>query len=316
MTAFNRRAALVGALGIAGAALLPNSAGADVWRWADTSRGRPFSKDPSVIRFGDKYFMYYSVPPKDGDTRWGQAVATSGDLHNWKRVRDIGLSICAGDAIVLNDKVHLFYQTYGGGVRDSICHATGDGINFTISRTPIFRPTGSWNNGRAIDAEARIIGQELFIYWATRDPSGTIQMIGAHSTPLTEPWVWRQRSVNGPMLKPMYPWEGRCIEAATIQKLGSTYVMFYAGNYNNKPQQIGVAYSTDGSTWKRKSDAPFLRNGAAGSWNSCESGHPGIFFNPTDGKTWLFYQGNNDMGKTWWISKRQILWDGHVPRLA
>ena len=88
-------------------------------------------------------------------------------------------------AIVLDGKVHLFYQTYGNGTKDTICHTTSDdGIHFDrTTDTPIFRPAGSWNCGRAIDAEARVIGDELFMYWATRDPTFKIQMLGVHSAP-------------------------------------------------------------------------------------------------------------------------------------
>ena len=58
-------------------------------------------------------------------------------------------------AIVLEGKVHLFYQTYGNGKQDAICHAwSTDGLNFTRNpANPIFRPTGEWNCGRAIDAD-------------------------------------------------------------------------------------------------------------------------------------------------------------------
>jgi len=70
------------------------------------------------------------------------------------------------------------------------------------------------------------------------------------------------------------------------------------------------------------SDRPFLPNGKPGTWNSSESGHPGIFIDgsqpgdPRDGRTWLFFQGNNDNGRTWYISKRRITWNGYTPALA
>ena len=88
--------------------------------------------------------------------------------------------------------------------------------------------------------------------------------------------------------------------------------MFYAGGYNNEPQQIGVARSKDGVKWKRLSAKPFLPNGGSGSWNESESGHPGIF-SDKDGRTWLFYQGNNDKGKTWFLSKAEISWKKNGP---
>ena len=92
----------------------------------------------------------------------------------------------------------------------------------------------------------------------------------------------------------------------------SALYMFYAGGYNNAPQQIGCARSRDGVKWERRSPEPLLPNGPAGSWNSSESGHPGIF-QDNDGQTYLFYQGNNDNGRTWYLSCAKIEWRGDQP---
>ncbi|HET9647781.1 MAG TPA: hypothetical protein VFP34_06070 [Microlunatus sp.] len=197
-----RRRVLVGAVATLGVAatgsfvlahrpIEPGSQrGNETMRWADRSRGRPFSKDPSVVRFDHRYLMYFSVPPKQDDDRWGQAVAVSEDLLNWNKVGEIqprgyaaAGGLCAGGSIILGNRVHLFFQTYGRGPLDSICHATSpDGVTFEhFSDGPILRPTGGWNCGRAIDAEAHVIGDELFCYWATRDSAYKIQMLGVHS---------------------------------------------------------------------------------------------------------------------------------------
>ena len=90
--------------------------------------------------------------------------------------------------------------------------------------------------------------------------------------------------------------------------------MFYAGAYNNKPQQIGVARSSDGVEWQRIWDEPFVPVGEPDAWNASESGHPGVFVDE-DGRTYLFYQGNNDRGKTWYLSCLEIGWDGDVPQV-
>ena len=84
--------------------------------------------------------------------------------------------------------------------------------------------------------------------------------------------------------------------------------MFYAGAYNNAPQQIGVAISADAVHWKRLSDKPFLPVGAPGTWNGSESGHPGVFTDD-DGQAYLFYQGNRDKGTTWYLSCARIRWN-------
>ena len=90
--------------------------------------------------------------------------------------------------------------------------------------------------------------------------------------------------------------------------------MFYAGAYNNDPQQIGVAKSSDGLKWERLSNKPFLTNGDPGSWNYSESGHPHIF-QDDNGKTYLFFQGNNNRGKNWYISNIEVKWNAQGPYL-
>ena len=103
--------------------------------------GKPFAKDPTVVRFKGKYWMYFSLfsldPQKTGyDLYIG--VATSDDLTNWTSVGAI-TPLCEGDkkglgapcAKVWDGKVHLFYQSYGNGPKDAIYYATSeDGLHF------------------------------------------------------------------------------------------------------------------------------------------------------------------------------------------
>ena len=297
-------------------------------KFADPSRGHNFSKDPSVIFFGGQFLMYYSLPPW-GDKRendgWAIGIARSDDGENWTPIAQLlpaqdcdKKGLCAPGALILNKQVHLFYQTYGNGPKDAICHAVSDdGLNFVREPSnPIFHPTGDWNNGRAIDAEAFAHEDELFLYWATRDPKGEIQQIGVSSAPLNSDFArdkWKQLC-EAPILKPELPWEEKCIEAPTLIHKENRFWMFYAGAYNNAPQQIGVAVSDDGVRWQRVFTEPFLPNGKAGTWNSSESGHPGIFQAP-DGRVWLYFQGNDDHGKSWYLSRVEVVWKNGVPRL-
>ncbi len=297
--------------------------------FGDTTRiGAPFAKDPHVIKFGGRYLMYYSIPGKKAGNSWqgwGMGIAESKNLYDWKKIGEITPStdafeqkgICAPCALVIKGKVHLFYQTYGNGAKDAICHAYSiDGVNFTRNATnPIFRATGDWNCGRAIDAEVVKYKGQYFLYFATRDPKYQFQIMGVATAPGNSNFnreTWTQ-ACNAPVLKPEYKWEGGCTEGASIIKRNGKLYMFYAANYNNAPQQIGVAESTDGITWKKCFDQPFLANGKPGEWNQSESGHPHIFDN---GKTsFLFYQGNNDGGKTWLLSNLEVVWSKTGPKL-
>lgn len=294
--------------------------------FADTTRtGWPFSKDPHVIPFHGKYLMYYSVPPK-GNSGWGIGIAESTDLTQWKPIGSLSPAadyeakgMCAPGALVRNDTIHLFYQTYGNGKKDAICHAWSvDGVNFTRNATnPIFAPKeGEWNCGRAIDAEVIFAKGKYFLYYATRTPDFVKQIIGVATAPAgtnfnREAWT---EACDRAILVPEWPWEETCIEAPSVVEMDGTLYMFYAGAYNNRPQQIGLATSTDGIHWEKVSNKPFLTNGDPGTWNYCESGHPHIF-KDKDGQTYLFYQGNEDFGRTWFISRKKVLWRDGKPFL-
>ena len=294
----------------------------------DSRTGQPFSKDPHVVKFNGRYLMYYTIaesvkPPKTG---LGIGIAESHDLINWRKVGEITPApdaeyerkgIAAPGALVRDGKVHLFYQTYGNGKKDAICHATSeDGINFKRNPTnPIFSPTGDWNCGRAIDAEVAFFKGRYYLYFATRDKDFKIQMQGVASAPAStnfnrEDWT---QECDESILKPELDWEKKCIEAASVIRRKGKLVMFYAGAYNNEPQQIGVAVSKDGVNWKRMSDTPFLANGKPGEWNASESGHPHIF-QDEDGRTYLFFQGNNKKNQ-WYLSNLEVFWKGWKPYL-
>ena len=304
-----------------------------IMMFGDTTRlGVPFAKDPHVVKFQGDFLMYYSVPgytDKAGIVHgWGVGIAESPDLVNWKKLGEVNhdsaaiyesKGMCAPCALVIGNKVNLFYQTYGNGKKDAICHAwSTDGIHFTRNKTnPVFHPDGNWNCGRAIDAEVIKFKGQYFLYYATRDSAYKIQMQGvAVATGSTgfDRGDWKNLSTEGPMLKPELPWERDCIEAASVINKNGELFMFYAGAYNNAPQQIGVAKSSDGIHWKRMSDEPFLPNGKPGDWNSSESGHPHIFANP-EGEDYLFFQGNNTKGKNWFISNVRIGWKNGAPYL-
>jgi len=292
--------------------------------YTDTTYGRPFAKDPDVVNFRGRYLMYYSIDR--GQEGIAIGIAESKDLDNWKKVGEIlpeaeceKKGLAAPAAIILNDRVHLFYQTYGNRRNDAICHAVSqDGIYFARNKSnPIFRPTGEWNCGRAIDADVIVHGERLVLYCATRDPDMQTQKLVVAAAPLDSDYsraTWTQLCRES-ILEPELPWEKQCIEAPAVCRRNGRFYMFYAGAYNNEPQQIGCAVSEDGITWSRLSAYPLLCNGGANEWNASESGHPGIFVD-NDGKMHLFFQGNNTNGRTWFLSKMMVRWDGKYPHLV
>lgn len=199
--------------------------GQEKMMFGDTSRkGVPFSKDPHVIRFNGRYLMYFSIPPFDDKTNpkqgWNIGIAESSDLIHWEKVGEINPSgeyeskgLCAPCALVIGGKVHLFYQTYGNGRNDAICHAvSSDGLSFERNPTnPVFKPTGDWNCGRAIDAEVVKFNDRYLLYFATRDPNYEIQIQGVATAPENTSFnrdEWTQLT-HYPIMVPEYEWEGK-----------------------------------------------------------------------------------------------------------
>lgn len=286
--------------------------------------GRSFAKDPCVIRFHGKAYLYYSTltGPSENDS-WQIGIAVSDDLDNWTPCGSVqatqpaeGKGICAPGAIVLNDQVHLFYQSYGQFPKDYICHAVSDdALHFVKDPTnPILQPTGSWNNGRAIDADVTVFQNKLFLYWATRDPKGEIQQLGVSCAPITSDFshdAWTQ-ACDASILRPELPWEQKCIEAPAALTRGSRVFMFYAGAYNCSPQRISCAVSEDGVHFTRLSVEALLKEGPAGAWNASESGHPYVF-EDTDGSIHLFYQGSPDHGRNWLLSRADVAFENNKP---
>ena len=291
--------------------------------FTDTSRGASIAKDPAVVEFCGRFFLYYTIVPKAGGLRIG--IAQSEDLDSWEKIGEIGpLSPCdrnglgAPGAIVLKGQIHLFYQTYGNREKDAICHATSsDGVNFLPDPSnPVFAPTGNWNCGRAIDADVIADGNRLLLYFSTRDPTFKIQMTGVASAPLSSGFHrddWTQLC-DAAILRPELPWEQNCIEASALCRYGGKLYMFYGGAYNCAPQQIGCAVSDDGLHWHRVSDEPTLPCGSPGQWNSSESGHPFVF-EDRNGLLHLFFQGSADQGKSYYLSRAAIRWRDGIPQI-
>ncbi len=277
-----------------------------------------FAKDPAVIQFAGKWYLYHSIMT-DGVLGIGIAVSDDGEdftylgiLPRCGECEQNGIG--APGAIVHGGRVHLFYQTYGNEKLDAICHAfSDDGIHFTRdARNPVFAPRAPWADmpdwscGRAIDADVCIFGDRLYLYFATRDRAFRRQITGVAFAPVTEDLTAPFTLCPEPVLAPELPWEGACIEAPAALVWDKKVYLFYAGAYNCSPQVIGCAVSEDGVRFRRLFvDVPFLANGAPGTWNASESGHPYVY-RADDGSLWLYYQGSPDNGKSWYLSRMPI----------
>ena len=296
--------------------------------FTNTRGGFDYAKDPAVVAFGGRYYLYFTAAVTPEEKAAGLSItvgiAVSDDMENWEFIGTLPITqecekngIGAPGCEVIGGRIHMFYQTYGNGRLDAICHAVSDdGVGFVKDETnPVFRPTADWCCGRAIDADTAVLGDRLYLYFATRDHAFEVQKLGAAYAPVNSTFSandFRQLTASS-VLFPELVWEKKCIEApAAVVHDGKIY-MFYGGAYNCEPQQIGCAVSSDGRTFEKLfTDRPFIPKGKEGDFNSSESGHPYAFAD-RDGRVWLFYQGSPDMGKTWYISRLEIGFRNGIP---
>lgn len=197
---------------------------------------KKFAKDPAVVHWQGRYYLYYSVflPDGEGKEVLGIGIAASDDMEHWKKLGNFPLTqpcekngVGAPGAIVLGGKIHLFYQTYGNGEKDAICHAwSEDGRTFEKDDTnPVFSPSDTWCCGRAIDADVCAFGDRVYLYFATRDHEMEVQKVGVASAAIDGGFgrgEWRECLAQS-VVAPEYKWEGRCIEAPAALEEGAGF---------------------------------------------------------------------------------------------
>ena len=169
--------------------------------------------------------------------------------------------LCAPGALVRNDTVHLFYQTYGNGAKDAVCHAwSEDGIHFVRNATKSYFFSGKGSGIAGVPSMRRsfFLRISIYLYYATRTPDYSTQVIGvamapAHTDFSKQAWKSRESSV----LVPSILGKRSVSKEHLVVQMGDEMFMFYAGAYNNRPQQIGVAKSSDGITGQNFLINPF-----------------------------------------------------------
>ena len=296
-------------------------------RYSDDSRGFECSEDPEVVRFADRWFLYYTLAPGSGARRqpWHIGIAVSDDLERFEKVGEIAPAdlgeqngVCVGSLLAHAGKLFLFYFTYGSGPNDSVCIATSDdGIRFTPHpRNPVFRAVGEWNCGRAISPSVVRVGDKLRMYCCTRDPEMSRQSIVVAESPIRGdlgPGTWQQLGW-GEIFGPEQGWEHESTESPSIIERDGAWYMFYGGGYWTRPQQVGCARSVDGIRWARLG-GPLLpyRDGVGGA--PLERASPAVFRDET-GNDHLVVQESGDRGQNWRVVSFPIEWKDGAPVLG
>jgi predicted GH43/DUF377 family glycosyl hydrolase len=246
---------------------------------------------PFVLYNGSSYMMWYSgesvyvidyigfAKSTDGVTwsRYSQnPVLNVGDVGTWDHGR-------VNDAWVIHEN-GIYKMWYTGVlymaftkliVEEQIGYATSpDGLNWTkYAGNPVLRygPTGSLNDKWVFRPVVLSTGSSYTMYYGSLSQTDTYGIGMATSK---DGISWTKLS---PLTIPSSGWDTYAPSIGSITKIENTLVMAYAGQTSQpSPPQIGLANSTDGTSWTAFPKNPVITGGGGSSWDNAGVSDPMI----------------------------------------
>ncbi|TDK66524.1 hypothetical protein E2I14_08645 [Sapientia aquatica] len=234
--------------------------------------------NPSVIKFKDKYFNYYSG--FDGKL-WRTGVAVSNDGISWQKFVgnpvlapsisdwDTGYIAGNGTAIYFAQRIYYFYQGINDrGIANIGLAVSDDGFHFKKHPNPILAtgPAGAWDSDSVGDPFVIEKGEALYLYYLGQDSVG-VQRLGIAKSVDGLHWT---RLSNNPVLDigAGGSFDENGLGEPSIAYQPPYFYMFYTGRASDEIRNIGYAISTDGIHWKKISTTGLISNKLRSEWFS------------------------------------------------
>lgn len=256
--------------------------------------------NPSVIKFGNQYFNYYSG--YDGAT-WRTGVATSEDGYNWVKYEEnpvFGIEniktehndyIAAnGSAVVFQNKVYYFYHFCNKmGFAEIGLAISEDGYTFQDQGIVLSTgDEGTWESNAVADPYAIVKNDVIYLYYLGQNEAG-IQRLGVAMSIDGMKWT---KSVANPILDvgSAGAFDENGLGEPSVYYESPYYYMLYTGRNMKEERNIGLAVSLNGIDWRK-----FSYNGEfhqSEEWNSaviCDT-----TFQKVDEEVLVYYGGGNE----------------------
>jgi predicted GH43/DUF377 family glycosyl hydrolase len=223
----------------------------------------------AVVFDGATYHMWFTGETETSFAGIGHATSTDGldwVMDQANPVINMGTEGAWDDEYILSGAVihdgsafHMWY-TGSGGDGEHVGYATSpDGTAWTkYTGNPVMEhgSPGSWDD-RWIGITAAMPDGDGFKAWfvGSQGPAGDAS-IGYATSPDGIDWTKRPDPVLEPGTHPA-SWEADLFNPTVVFD-GSTYHMWYAGDYPNVATKVGYAYSVDGIEWTKHGGNPVL----------------------------------------------------------
>lgn len=258
--------------------------------------------NPSVVRFKDKLFNYYSG--YDGNI-WRTGVAISKDGIAWEKFSgnpvlepnlsdwDVSYIAANGSAVIHDGKVLYFYQ---GIDKDGITRiglaSSDDGFHFKKLRDSVFNPgiPHSWESKAVADPYVIEKDGYLYLYYLGQDDQA-VQRLGVARSKDGISWI---RLPNNPVLDvgAVGSFDENGLGEPSVAYQPPYFYMLYTGRDSSEARNIGYAISTDGTHWKKVSFSGLLTDYQRSAWFSkvvCDT-----TLLPIGNGKWLVWFGGGD----------------------
>ncbi len=273
--------------------------------------------DPDILRVGDTYYAYAT-----NDNSLNVQVAESSDLKTWQLLAadalpDLPSWIIPGktwapEVTEVSPGNYVMYFTAANFQPALQCIGVATGAN----------PTGPFvvqgdgmvvcpeDEGGAIDATTFVDNGVLNLVWKNDG-----NCCGLDTWIQTAPLSANGRSLAGPiqkLIKQTLSWEGNLVEAPTLIKHDSSYILLYSSNsYADDRYAIGYASAPSLAGPWTKNDDPFLSTDSSGQRYLGPGGQDVIA--AADGTDYLVFHGWDSAYTYRAMYVVPIEWDGSVP---
>lgn len=257
--------------------------------------------DPSVLRNGDTYMMWYTGSDGSGSTAIGLATSPDGitwtkhpgnpvltSSQTWDAAR-----VANPDVIFDGATYHMWYTGVNASGISRIGHATSaDGVAWTKDvDNPVLTvgAGGTWEGEDVNTPSVVRVGSAYHMWYTGYD--GSYSRIG-HALS-SDGTVWTKDPTN-PVIDvgKVGDWDWLNAYSPDVVVADGLFYLWYSGETLPEAWETGLAMSVDGEAWTRAER--ILPEGPTGTFDSDSADRPSVLLD--DGTFRVWYTGVDDLG--------------------